>query len=226
MALPEAAGRIQPPGPIRVNKVPRPKRASTWSLEIQAGPTGPPPFMADVRLEKSLGERLSVSAGLQYTQGRLPGVSYDSALTATRWTIWYNHLDVPLLGSWNAVNGRHFTAGLETGAVFNVYSWYEGYRGPNIPNVYSYRRNSGVSLDFGIPVAVRIGPRWFITLQPYEQIPLFNTIRSGQGYQRMTAQNDIRTSGKTRFPSGRSTPTPRALPTWKPSGRPSATRGW
>jgi hypothetical protein len=141
------------------------------------GKSAPTSYTIGIRVCRYLGKRVSVKAGIQYSQ--ISEKFFDSLIIVDR----YRSVDVPFLIGYDLTTNA-FKATINAGIVYNIYSWYKGltlidYRGLidiNVANIYKY--NTGVSLYLGINLSKKINNKIELIAEPYFRYRLSFMTRS------------------------------------------------
>lgn len=159
------------------DNAPPPLKSNNWAFEIYASPDIPfndisagnssaaDYFRRNIKLGLSftIGAKVSVyfskyfsiKTGFQYSQ--IPQTNNDSLVIPNR----FRKIDIPLLIGYDICN-THFKTTINTGVIFNLYSWDIAEYRTNI-----YKHNDGISLYLGLNFSKPISSRFEIYSEPY-----------------------------------------------------------
>ena len=133
-------------------------------------------YTIGARLGTTFGKHLSAKVGIQFTQLNV----YDGfdSLAPSRY-IHYKSVDAPLLVGYK-IKKDHFSATIDVGLIFNIYSWCTWSDGQNAGNIY--RKNTGLSLYLGLNYVMPLNDRLLIFTEPYFRYRLSNMAKSDAGF--------------------------------------------
>ncbi len=115
---------------------------------------------------KTFGKKFSAQTGLLYSQVNMIQPTNDSARPKTK--VIYRNLDAPLIFGYNMIPGN-FTTTIHAGAIFNLSASTKGsafYDSTGNP-VNIYRKNTGISLYFGLAFTQRLNRNMNLFAEPY-----------------------------------------------------------
>lgn len=176
----------------RTSKLPVAPRKNNWWLDLYGSPDLPlnqissaadPGFAQYVersqhmqlsytlglRLNRSFNSHFSGTIGFQYS--RINAITISDTLGA-RGPEHMNGIDIPLLIGYRWEND-YFQTTINSGIIFNIYSWYKGQL-LFFPDDSLYKRNTGISLYLGLNLARQISNKLTLFTEPYFRYRLSN----------------------------------------------------
>ncbi len=126
-------------------------------------------YTLGLRLNKSFSRHFSGTIGFQYS--RINAITISDTLGPTG-PEHLNGIDIPLLIGYRWEND-YFQTTINSGIIFNIYSWYKGQLF-NFPDDSLYKRNTGISLYLGLNLARQISNKLTLFTEPYFKYRLSN----------------------------------------------------
>ena len=159
-------------------------RPSRWFLDLYASPDWPMllgeiassqkvsfSYTVGLRVTRSFSKHFSGTLGLQYGRINTHTSSLDTVLAPVNTRLKSSSLDIPLLIGYQ-FRKNHLFAAINTGVIFNAYTWGD-----------LYKQHTGLSLYLGINMVEKINERLSFFAEPYYRYRLSNMLDNTRYFQ-------------------------------------------